>query len=255
MKKLFELVARLARGKGVWVISIGGLLSAASAQGSGYTVQFGQQGAAPFADDPPSSSYGVDPTGIQNQQGVHGFVVHHNGTDTYVDMPGENYYIGGLHINNSGEVCGTYNANYGGYGDTSFFWVNGALTLLPSSGGFSDPHISDMNDFGVTVGTIDQYTARQGFILDHGVLSLFSLSQYAPTFDYGGTSYNVAGSFATIDGINDLGQLYGNVMLTDREIFWYVASPIGVVPEPSTMTLLGLGAFALVKLRKKSRLG
>ena len=250
MKNILELVIRLARGKGAIAVSIAGFFTAASAQGGGYTVQFGQ-GTAPFMDDPPSSSYTIDATGVQDQQGVHGFVTHHNGVDTSVNMPGENYYITFLHVNNLGQVSGTYNANYGGYGCTSFYWANGALTLLPSTAGFGDPHISDMNDLGVAVGNIDDYAARQGFIVDHGSLSLFSLSQYAPTFNYNGTPHNVAGSFATINGINDFGQLYGNVMLTDRESFWYVASPVGMIPEPGTMTLLGLGALALIRLRKK----
>src|SRR5262245_15011580 len=74
-----------------------------SIHAAGYTIQFGQ-GTSPFVDDPASTSYTVDATGVQNQQGVHGFVTHHNGVDQYVNMPGENYYITFLHVNNLGQV-------------------------------------------------------------------------------------------------------------------------------------------------------
>jgi PEP-CTERM motif len=202
-------------------------------------------------DDPASTSYTINTTGTQNHQGVHGFVTHHNGIDTTVNMPGENYYIGAI-INNAGQVSGTYNANYGGFGCTSFFWENGALTLYPPPGVSSDdPHVYDMNDSGIVVGDFAFYSYRQGFILDHGSFSPFSLSPYVSSFDLDGQNYRLAGGFATIHGINNAGQLYGNLLLPNNKSFWYVASPIGMIPEPSTMTLLGLGAFALIRLRKK----
>jgi PEP-CTERM motif len=257
MKKKFELVTRLARGKAVFAAIFAGLFAAVSAQAQGgYTIQIGQ-GTSPFVDDLPSTSYTVDATGIQSNQGVHGFVTHHNGVDTYVNMPGENYYIDHLHIDNSGQVSGTYNANYGGYGCTSFYW-DGQLNLFPALYGTGDPHVSDMNDYGVVVGSVQSYGARQGFIYDHGGYYLFNLSTYQPTFAYNGTTYNMHGQYVLVDRINDLGQISGGFSLQNGmgPNFWFIASPVGMIPEPGSMTLLGLGfASWLITKRKRTNRG
>jgi PEP-CTERM motif len=254
MKNIFELVARLARGKGVWAVSIAGLFAAVSAQGTAYNIEIGT-GTAPFQYRNPTTTYQVDPTGIQNQQGVHGFVTHHNGVDTYVNVPGENYYITFLHVNDSGNVSGTINVSYGGYGCHSIFWASGQPIDF-SYPTWSDAHVIDMNNLGEVVGSFGYYGSRQGFIYDHGNYTTFNLTdQLHGHFDYNGQSYRINGESTMIDAVNDYGQILGNFgLISGGSSFWFIASPIGMIPEPGTMTLLGLGFAGWLVMKKKSRL-
>src|SRR5262245_51345006 len=170
MKTLSERFTLLGAVSRVMVFTLTGFL-ALTAQAQ-YTFQYGPYGGpTPFTPDAPPTDYSVDPTGIQNHQGTHGFVVHHNGTDTYVNIPGTNYAIGGLQINTAGNVAGTYNDNLGGTGgDRSFFW-NGTLSVFSSP--LSDPQVRDMNDLGEIVGGFRDGGSRQGFIYNHGSYSTF----------------------------------------------------------------------------------
>src|ERR1041385_7330250 len=132
-------------------------LSATAVLPTDYTIQFGT-GIAPFQYDLPPADYSVTATGTQNHQGVHGFDLQHNGSDTLFDLPGENYYIDLLQVNAQGQVAGTFNANYGGSGCHAFFWDQGHLSIFAS---LADTHVEDMNDSGVVIGTsLSRYGSR-----------------------------------------------------------------------------------------------
>jgi hypothetical protein len=218
--------------------------------GAVYTIQYGQ-GPSPFEHNPPVTGYEVEATGVQNQQGVHGFAVHHNGTDTSYDIPGENYYIDLLHVNSSGQVCGTYNANYGGYGCHSFFWNQGQLSVFS---GISDPHVTDMNNQGQVVGNFGHYGSREGFIYDHGVLSTFFIFDHLGSIQYDGNNHSLGGASTYIDAINDEGQLGGHFGLPQLSGvgFWFIASPVSV-PEPTATVLLGIGLFGFLALKSRCK--
>src|SRR5262249_43417382 len=81
----------------------------------------------------------------------------------------------------------------------------------------------------------------------------FNLSSYLPTFTYGNTTYNMNGQNVMIDRINDLGQISGGFSLQNGmgPNFWYIASPIGMIPEPGSMTLLGLGFGSWLIMKRK----
>lgn len=213
-----------------------------------YTIQWGT-GTAPFQYHPEVTDYQVEATGIQNHQGVHGFVVHHNGTDTYYDIPGENYYITFLHVNNLGQVGGTYNANYGGFGCTSFFWNQGQITTFA---GVADPHVSDMNDSGEVVGSCFSNGSHVGFVFQNGSASHFTLYDYLQSIQYNGKTYMLNDISCMIEAVNDSGQLLGHFGPMYPEpaetSFWYIATP---VPEPGSVSLFIPGLFGFLRMRSR----
>jgi hypothetical protein len=225
------------------------VFAALSSDGALYSIEYGV-GASPFEYRPPTTNYQVEATGVPNQQGIHGFVVHHDGTDTYVDIPVECYYMNGVVVNDLGQVSGTYNANYGGYGCTSFFWDQGQFTIF-DSGIWSDPHVWDMNNLGQVIGRWGD-APPLGFVWDHGAYTTIRMTDYMQSAEYNGETYSVDGIATQATAINDRGQVAGYFAALDSKFnyvgFWYIATP---VPEPGTMALLCLGLVGLVRIRRK----
>jgi len=246
-KSTFLPVPFLVKYRAVLLCGAIGFFALSSEGATSYTIEYGL-GTSPFAYRLPTTDYQIDATGMQNQQGIHGFAVHHSGADTYADIPGENYSIFNLHVNNLGQVSGTVNANYGGFGCNSFFWDQGQLTLFP---GKEDVQVYDMNNLGQVVGDFFGDYTRHGFIWDNGAYETYKLSDYLTTVEYNGESYNFKSDWDSLNAINDNGQLSGDFFMLDlHTTFWYIATP---VPEPGVMALLSLGLLGLVGFRSRFR--
>jgi len=250
VKSTFLAVPFLVKYRAVLLCGAIGFFALSSEGAASYTIEYGT-GISPFEYRLPTTDYQIDATGVQNQQGIHGFVVHHDGADTYVDIPGENYSIFNLHVDNLGQVSGTVNANYGGFGCDSFFWDQDQLTMFQYK---EDAHVSDMNNLGQVVGTFFRWGdgTRHGFIWENGSYETYNLSDYLPTIEYNGTSYNTQSGADYLYAINDSGQLSGDVWVFGLGMtFWYIATP---VPEPGFMALLSLGLLGLFRLRSSFRM-
>jgi hypothetical protein len=217
-------------------------------KGAMYTIQYGV-GDSPFVRRPPTLDYQVEPTGSNEPiSGPHGFVLHHNGVDTYVNIEAATYYVAGLLVNDSGQVTGRYNWNAWGPPCQAFFWDQGQLTLCSDT---RDNHMVDMNNLGQVVGNFG-VGIKKPFVWDHESYSLFDLSQYLQQVEYNGHNYPIQDeAYVRLDGINDQGQLSGVFDPTlNGDFLWFIATP---VPEPSAVALAGLGYLAVILRRSSGR--
>jgi hypothetical protein len=63
-----------------------GVVCTLPSKGAMYSIQYGV-GESPFVGRPPTVDYQVEPTGSSDPiAGPHGFILHHNGVDTHVNI-------------------------------------------------------------------------------------------------------------------------------------------------------------------------
>lgn len=139
-------------------------------------------------------------------------------------------------INNAGEVAGFY-TNAGG--TTQGFILNGTtlLSLMDPLG--VSTMILGLNNTGLADGVYtDSAGAMHGFVYNIGTNTFTTVDH--PN-GIGGT---------TLNGLNDRGQLTGFYVDANGNTDGLLAT---AVPEPSTLSLIGLGAITLTKSRRRRR--
>jgi probable HAF family extracellular repeat protein len=146
----------------------------------------------------------------------------------------------GISINNANAVAGK--ARYETYwGENHAFTTNADIPVpadvAPTYQG--DIHPTAINAQGTIVGyfTARSTSINHAFVVDHADGTLVDLNSLVPL---------QAGEFFFLaTGVNDVGQIVANTNLGNA----YLLTP---VPEPSTLSLLGLGCLAIVGVRARS---
>jgi probable HAF family extracellular repeat protein len=156
--------------------------------------------------------------------GVHGFLLS-GGSYTAIDDPSAVYGTSANGINASGQIVGNYaDSNDSQHG---FTLIGGTYTTLDDPNATRGTMASGINGIGQIVGSYGIGSVNHGFLLSGGVYT---------TLDVPGASSTLA------TGINDAGQIVGSYTDANGAIHGFLASS---VPEPSTLTLAGLGILVL----------
>lgn len=178
-----------------------------------------------------SSADGINNSGqIVGQIGSHGFLLS-GGSYTTFDVPGSPF-TQPLGINDAGHIVGVFNAAPSTH---SFLLSGGAYTTLDVPGA-SYSQANGINNSDEIVGYYVANGQFHGFLLSGGSYT---------TLDFPGSPFTIA------DGINNVGQIVGEY--AGGITHGFLATPVAVVPEPSTLLLFGFGFVGLVGFRRKLR--
>jgi probable HAF family extracellular repeat protein len=93
-----------------------------------------------------------------------------------------------------------------------------------------------INDAGQIVGFFIDSTGNHGFLDTGGSFT---------TIDVPGTSFTIA------NGINDAGQIVGTFESSFAVEHGFLATPVSVVPEPSSLALFSVGVIVLRIVRRR----
>lgn len=167
-----------------------------------------------------------------------------NGTDA-----GLAYYNGTMYnINGSGSGSSLYTVNL----------ATGATTLVGSSLEFGDGLAIDLNGnafaidaiFDDALFSVNLGTGASTFV---GGLGLGNVSaQSGAAFDASGTLYSLINdSIYTIDTTTGAATFVSAITLNGNQVGGFEGLAIDAVPEPTTMALLGAGALAMMRKRRK----
>jgi probable HAF family extracellular repeat protein len=169
--------------------------------------------------------------------GTHAFIWS-NGVMTDLGVLGGNYSTA-YSINDSGQVVGESQTTGGQY--HAFSYSNGLMTDIGTLGGTRSSAYG-VNASGAIVGISRKSNGGEvGFIYQNGVMSDLNtmFDATSPT-----TLLNEAW------GISDTGYIVGSANVNGG---WHaVLLTPNPVPEPASLTALGLGAFALLRKRRKA---
>jgi hypothetical protein len=227
-----------------------------------------------FGDD--INNGGVIVGGYRNGTGAHGFILN-SGVYTTVDVPGSTRDTVLSGINDNGVVVGQYRDLASG--NTLGFVKTGNDFLLLDAGQ-SQPNtlVQGINNAGVVAGSVGGGgTASRGFTFEAGAFSYFDAPGAAWTQAFGinnagqivgvastGLFIKTGASFTTLQlpaawnarnffatDITDDGVIVGSFTDNGTNLtYGFLASPIAVVPEPSTALLLLAGGGALLARRR-----
>ncbi len=148
----------------------------------------------------------------------------------------------GTAINNAGEVVG-----YGGFGssmDAFRYLPGGSLQSLGTLPGATASFATAVNNFGQIVGysTFGSGTS-EAFVYSNQSPALIPLNQLL---------INASGwTLTSATGINDYGQITGTGLFDGATHAFLLTPEIGVVPEPSSWILTGLGLLGLLAVRAR----
>jgi hypothetical protein len=276
----------------VWGISSNGILAGAYAANS-VSHGFVDTGGSFTTIDAPGASLtqarGVNAAGtvvgdFYNGVGAVGYrgFIDIAGVFTTLNDPlafsGATYAMG---INNAGVVAGTYYDNAGSHG---FVFANGVFTTVDvpmTSAG--NTQVYGINDNGVISGTYYDNSGAHGFVDDGGIYTTVNdplaaqntygqglnnadaLAGYYEVAGVGNASFVEAGnSFTSIldplaksgtttaNGVDDTGTVAGSYDDANDVSHGFIAS-MDSVPEPASLTLLGVGSTGVIVIRKRRR--
>jgi hypothetical protein len=221
-----------------------------------------------------------DTTGIYTDAAgnTHGFV-NVGGTFTTVDNPASTVFNQSLGINTARTTVGYFAPTQAGTtGQVAYSQSHGAFTninaLLPSNANSQAVGINDLGrivgfyqptsltsigflDVGGVISTIDPFsslfTQALGINAAGDIVGFYvdGLGVQHGYVDEDGTfiSFDPAGSTnTTINGINDLGQIVGFFSDPNGNTVGFVGDPL---PEPMSLTLLGVGLVGLAMVRRR----
>ena len=205
-------------------------------------------------------------------------VTFSGGVATALNLPGTGYSLANA-VSNSGIIVGESSVNPDGINPIAFRYSNGVATQISLFGGGTRSYALGVNDAGTVVGFGNSVLGERGFVatgnspMSIGVLPGFTGSRARAINNFGvvvgsvskpgeGRAVIFSGGVLTdlnsllpsgsgwtlleATGINDAGQITGSGLFDDG-VRGFVLTP---VPEPATMTALGLGVLALLRRRK-----
>ncbi len=165
-----------------------------------------------------------------NAADSHGFL-DTGGSFTQLDVPG-GFGTAARGINEAGQIVGDFQDSTTMHG---FLEVGGSFTTIDVPGARSTS-AQGINDAGQIVGYFIDSTGDHGFLDASGSFTII---------DVPGTS------FTTAEGINNAGQIVGTSESSFAVAHGFLATPVSMVPEPSSLALLSVGVIVLWTIRRR----
>ncbi len=186
--------------------------------------------------------------GINDSGQVVGHWTSNHVQQGFIDTGGTMQYLGDAFggniseadaINNKGQVVGMA-SNTGNHNYLAFLFSNGSMRSIGALSGYPSSYANDINESGLIVGTAASISGNRAFLDQNLVMTdLNSL-----------ISSSSGWTLEDATGVNDAGQICGSGINPSGQYRAFLLTP---TPEPSTLTLAGCGAAALVSYRWRRR--